>query len=506
MWRRLYLLLALVRLFFALSPSYLHPDEHFQGPEVIAGRIFGYPVHHTWEFHSTSPIRSAFSLWPTYGLPMLIARWLWEGSGNGPIRPIIVYWTLRVLMFTLSLVLEDWAIQELVEAPHRRPEALLLVSSSYVTWTWQGHTFSSSVETLTVLWSLALIKRIVDRKERRTGFASPITLGIVLVFGTFNRITFPAFLLAPGLQLLPILLKRRPTLFVLCTTCAATTCLAILVDTTFHTAGHLSLDELWQRPVVTPLNNLLFNVQPSNLHQFGQHPFYQHFIINLPQLLGPAFILLFRSAALTTTTISALTGTVILSIMPHQEARFLLPVIPLVLLSVRVPRQFSRLWLTSWLAFNCVLGLLMGIYHQGGVVPAQSFLQTQENVSYAYWWKSYSPPTWLSGDRNRDMTTVDLMGLEPQSLAHRICERASPTNGVLVAPNSAVFLDQFVEHSSETSRALTLYKIWDHRAHLNLDDLDFGEDGLLPTVRRVLGRRGLSIWTIQCRSMPAEDG
>ena len=37
MWRRTYLLLVLVRLWFALSPSYLHPDENFQGPEVIAG-------------------------------------------------------------------------------------------------------------------------------------------------------------------------------------------------------------------------------------------------------------------------------------------------------------------------------------------------------------------------------------------------------------------------------------------------------------------------------------
>ena len=27
----------LVRIYFALSPSYLHPDENFQGPEVIAG-------------------------------------------------------------------------------------------------------------------------------------------------------------------------------------------------------------------------------------------------------------------------------------------------------------------------------------------------------------------------------------------------------------------------------------------------------------------------------------
>jgi hypothetical protein len=39
MWRRVYLFLLLVRLYFALTPSYLHPDENFQGPEVIAGKF-----------------------------------------------------------------------------------------------------------------------------------------------------------------------------------------------------------------------------------------------------------------------------------------------------------------------------------------------------------------------------------------------------------------------------------------------------------------------------------
>jgi phosphatidylinositol glycan class Z len=38
MWRRLYLALAVIRLYLALSPSYIHPDEHFQGPEVVAGK------------------------------------------------------------------------------------------------------------------------------------------------------------------------------------------------------------------------------------------------------------------------------------------------------------------------------------------------------------------------------------------------------------------------------------------------------------------------------------
>lgn len=37
MWTRTYLLLLAVRTYFALAPSYIHPDENFQGPEVIAG-------------------------------------------------------------------------------------------------------------------------------------------------------------------------------------------------------------------------------------------------------------------------------------------------------------------------------------------------------------------------------------------------------------------------------------------------------------------------------------
>jgi hypothetical protein len=44
---RLYLLLVLVRLYFAVSPSYIHPDENFQGPEVIAGES---TIFCTWRF------------------------------------------------------------------------------------------------------------------------------------------------------------------------------------------------------------------------------------------------------------------------------------------------------------------------------------------------------------------------------------------------------------------------------------------------------------------------
>lgn len=93
---------------------------------------------------------------------MLLLRWLWIGNGHdGEIPPIAVFWALRVLMFVLSFVLEDWAIHELIPSPRQRRTAVMLVASSYVTWTYQTHTFSNAIETLAVAWSLVLIERIV---------------------------------------------------------------------------------------------------------------------------------------------------------------------------------------------------------------------------------------------------------------------------------------------------------------------------------------------------------
>lgn len=98
---------------------------------------------------------------------MLLLRWIWIGNGSdGEVTPVVVFWTLRVLMFVLSFVLEDWALHELLPSSRHRRIAVLLVASSYVTWTYQTHTFSNSIETLLVAWSLVLIHRIVEDTVR----------------------------------------------------------------------------------------------------------------------------------------------------------------------------------------------------------------------------------------------------------------------------------------------------------------------------------------------------
>ena len=60
-WTRTYLVLLVVRLYLALQPSYIHPDENFQGPEVISGmspKPFGYSSS-TNLFSSTSSTSSS---------------------------------------------------------------------------------------------------------------------------------------------------------------------------------------------------------------------------------------------------------------------------------------------------------------------------------------------------------------------------------------------------------------------------------------------------------------
>ena len=90
-------------------------------------------------------------------MPLLILRSLWPTPS-----PRVVFYTLRLVMFLISFVLEDWALYELVPRPRSRRRAVVLVASSWVTWTYQTKTFSNSVETVVVLWVLVLIQRILE--------------------------------------------------------------------------------------------------------------------------------------------------------------------------------------------------------------------------------------------------------------------------------------------------------------------------------------------------------
>lgn len=91
------------------------------------------------------------------------------------------------------------------------------------------------------------------------------------------------------------------------------------------------------------------------------------------------------------------------------------------------------------------------------------------------WWRTYSPPVWLL-DHN-PIRTTDLMGMpfiEMQNKIDTALGKECNTNKSigLVAPFSSTELDV-----SWAEKDLVLEEIWRYGRHLNLDDLDFGEEG-----------------------------
>lgn len=290
-----------------------------------------------------------------------------------------------------------------------------------------------------------------------------------------------------------------------------TTALAISLDTAFYAPHSISWSELIRNPVLTPINNLLYNISPTNLAKHGLHPWYQHVLVNLPQLLGPATLLLFMQPQFSLRLYSAISGILVLSLSQHQEARFLLPTVPLILSSVRLPKseKVLRIWTGSWIVFNLLFGVLMGIYHQGGIVPAQVFMSKQPDATEAIWWKTYMPPIWLLNGKNEVLRTHDVMGMKGDMLLaeldrlatcdtpadRRSTEYLKEKNGTyLVAPLSATWLDPYLPNKG--LEGLRFREVWRYQQHLNLDDMDFAEDGVLKTLSRVIGRRGLAIWRV----------
>jgi GPI mannosyltransferase 4 len=166
-----------------------------------------------------------------------------------------------------------------------------------------------------------------------------------------------------------------------------------------------------------------------------------------------------------------------------------------------------RIWAGLWIGFNLIFGVLMGTYHQGGIIPTQVFLSHQADATHAIWWKTYSPPIWLLNGKNEVLKSHDIMGMKGDLMIRELerlatCHgKAENQNGTyLIAPISATFLDKYISGSGKSSppeaSGLRFDQVWQYRRHLNLDDLEFGDDGVWPTLRRVIGRRGLATWRV----------
>ncbi len=168
----------------------------------------------------------------------------------------------------------------------------------------------------------------------------------------------------------------------------------------------------------------------------------------------------------------------------------------------------------------------MGTYHQGGVIPTQLWLGTQDNVRTVFWWRTYSPPIWMLDGNGVVVETVDLMGLKAEEMMVQVrnaavCDAILSQRGTgigngdgngtaieettyLVAPHSSTFLDRYTVKAEEGMDVkvdvdLHLEQVWSYAQHINLDDLDFADEGVWLTLKRAVGRRGLGVWKVTRR-------
>jgi phosphatidylinositol glycan class Z len=293
----------------------------------------------------------------------------------------------------------------------------------------------------------------------------------------------------------------------------------------YNNSNPLSFDSL----VVTPWNALAYNSQVSNLQEHGLHPRWTHGIVNMFLLYGPLTAIAYwkiishswkdgtkqeeeEKDALSkrTSTLCCyilVSGLGFLSLAPHQEPRFLLPLlVPLVLLAnQKIFRK--RALIVVWLVFNAILLWLFGVLHQSGIVKsllrAGSTLADQTPSALIYY-HTYMPPSFLlrpqpseehrcrpvENDEEQifqqrgtygileDLNGSDLQTLINSLESHLSCAQQSSTaeRYILLVMPPLVQNDKDNTLWSFTTERCTIpghdcQLLWSHKNHLSTEDL-----------------------------------
>ncbi|KAL6452434.1 SMP3 GPI mannosyltransferase 4 [Candida maltosa Xu316] len=470
-WRTFYLFTIIFRFVFTLSDSYIHPDEHFQSLEVLSNRILDYSTNIPWEFHE-SPARSLAPLYLLYGPLLYFIKFF-----NINLTPLQIWYFARLQLCILSWIVTDFCLYWMLPSKHERIKAIFFTSTSYITLVYQNHLFSNSVETLLLLIVILLIDdlRYVqesqdDDVKNMNKSTSLFYMGVLISLGIFNRVTFPAFLILPSWFLVKYVFTHLKSGIIFVFGFVLSTTILILIDTFLFDISNY---------VITPLNNLLYNTNYDNLSQHGIHPFYTHILVNLPQILGPGLIFFISKTYIKTTPfLSVISGLLFLSVIPHQELRFLVPLLPLMCCCFDFTMKWVQSWMVyTWYLFNIAMCLLMGVFHQGGVVPALDYLKSiDEDGSVQVWWRTYSPPSWILGsnstetirvndsvDVRKSVNIVDCMGVDVYEVERVLGSVGRSKPVYLITPIA----------SFHNFNASDFIPVWNYTFHVDLDHIDF---------------------------------
>ncbi|XP_027324249.2 GPI mannosyltransferase 4 [Anas acuta] len=482
---RLWAVLAALRAGWCLLPQagYLHPDEFFQSPEVMAGDILNLQVYYPWEFHSSSPCRTVVFPLMTSGVTYWVVKSLQQLD---ICSSCINSYTLLVsprLLFTIFSFVLDYSVYQLAPSWEADPwKALVLLAGSYVTLVFYTRTFTNTLEGLLFALLLVLVSSNKSDSSSLKPTSSPL-IGIVTTAGFFNRPTFLAFALMPLLYWAGLNVDSQKSIKTIINpllkliTCACFTAVVfITADTLYFTSVGLDnfysikksslfdvIAQLNHKMVVTPLNFLSYNLNPHNLAQHGSHPRVTHFTVNGIMLFGILHILAIgagfkmlkkyiyqlmrvksyyrgsprvfvHSEGNPKLLLFYFVPLAFLSLFSHQEPRFLIPLIlPLVLFNTSQNRAMK--WKPVIIIFNVLGALVFGWLHQGGLIPCLFHLEHlmhspgSSNHTRHYtllFAHTYMPPRSLLNIKKRDtnIEVIDMAGSEEETLCQTVGQQA----------------------------------------------------------------------------------
>ncbi|NXK92800.1 PIGZ mannosyltransferase, partial [Formicarius rufipectus] len=464
--------------------GYLHPDEFFQAPEVMAGDILNLQVYYPWEFLSSFPCRTVVFPLMTSG----VTYWAIKSLQQLDIcSSCINSYTLLVsprLLFTIFSFILDYSVYRL--APFWQADlwkALVLLAGSYVTLVFYTRTFTNTLEGLLFALLMVLVSSGKSKGSSVEPTSSPL-IGVITTAGFFNRPTFLAFALMPLLYWAGLIVESQKSIktvinhFLKLILCACFTAIVFITADTFYFTS-MSLDNLYsinkgslfdviaqllEKMVVTPFNFLSYNLNPHNLALHGSHPRFTHFTVNGVMLFGILHILaicagfkilkkyvhqfiwvrscyhglpgpLVHSEGNPTLLLFYFFPLAFLSLFSHQEPRFLIPLIlPLVLFSASQNRAVK--WKHLIVIFNLLGAFLFGCLHQGGLIPCLFHLEQlihspapsdhprHYTLLFAH---TYMPPRFLLNIKKTDMhvEVIDMAGSGEETLCHTIEQQAS---------------------------------------------------------------------------------
>ncbi|KOG96646.1 glycosylphosphatidylinositol-alpha 1,2 mannosyltransferase [Saccharomyces eubayanus] len=487
-----------VGLLLGLGPSYIHPDEHFQCIEILVMWFTNSKGTVPWEFDPSFAARSYVPLLLVYGPLFTILKFFPYFQNN----PISILYLMRLQNYLMIILCGNFIVPKLIRGDTKAVQSLkkFLFLTSYVTWTYQIHTFSNSVETIILMNTLIVMESIANAKNaEKNSYKKSVLLGFMISLGVFNRVTFPAFLLLPCLILFWKFYRTHwRSIAMLSLSFLISSCLIVLIDTKIFSNG--------KGFIITPWNNLKYNINIKNLQLHGLHSRYTHLLVNLPQMLGPALLLAILSGYKLNqlSTYSIISGMLFLSLFQHQELRFLIPLVPLFITNLSWTRSSSKLvdnmWFKgAWLLFNIIMGFIMGISHQSGIVQFLGDYSRfhSESMGVHIWWKTYSPPTWMYMDNSLTVSSVvnlqngaesideipfnvsnhhviDLKGCDLQLLKDTIKRLLSKG---IQNPLTLVTSDSMISKLKklEADEGITLIPKRHYLSHLDLDHFDFND-------------------------------